>query len=123
MFDQEYQTQYKIFKGEYAMGNGNFSIEQVKLATLMQMKKDGVYQNAINLVQTEGPKTSAGDVIEVGFCVPNCVKKHKHNFTYDYSKSFKDPLEERPGECFDLDPAVFMVKGTPINLESRLPYL
>ena len=54
MYDQEYQTQYQICKGEYAMGNGKFSVEQVKLATLLQMKKDGVYQNAINLVQTEG---------------------------------------------------------------------
>lgn len=100
------------------MGNGEFSVDMVKEATLLQLKKDSVYQNAINVAELEGLKLDADDVIENGFCVPNCVKKHQHNFCYDYTKSYKDPLVERPGECFDLDPAAFMLKGTPINLES-----
>jgi hypothetical protein len=66
------------------------------------MKKDGVHQNAINqLARTEGRKADPEDVIERIFCVPNCVKNHHHNFMYDYSKSYDDPVEERPGESFD----------------------
>ena len=97
-----------------------FSDSLVKQATLNQMKKDGVFQNAINWLDiTEGPKNDPGDVIEISYCVPNCVGKHKHNFMYDYSKCYKDPLEQRPGECFDFNQDSNMCKGTPINLESN----
>lgn len=101
------------------MGKGAFTEEIAKQATLDKMKQDGVYQNAINwLEQSEGPKADPGDVIELAYCVPNCVKKHEHNFMYDYSKCYKDPITERPGECFELNQDPNMCRGTPINIES-----
>lgn len=53
--------------------------------------------------------------------MPNCVKKHKHNFMYDYKKCYKDPLYQRPGECHEINQAVCMKSGTPINLDSSIP--
>lgn len=41
---------------------------------------------------------------------------------YDYSKSYRDPVYERPGECFDLNQDICMTRGTPIDLESRMPF-
>jgi len=31
-------------------------------------------------------------------CMPGCTHKHGHNFDYDYSKNYKDALNQRPGE-------------------------
>ena len=31
------------------------------------------------------------------FCNPNCQHNHQHDYGFNYNKSFKDPLEERPG--------------------------
>ena len=123
LYEQEYESQYKLIKGQHAMGkiSGEFSEVFVKHATLIQMKKDGVFQNAINWLEiAEGPKADVADTIEDKYCTPNCVKKHQHKFMYDYTKSYKDPLEQRPGEIFDLYPDNCMVKGTPINLDSRM---
>jgi hypothetical protein len=39
---------------------------------------------------------------------------------YDYSKCYKDPVAERPGECFDLNQDKCMIRGTPINIESNM---
>jgi hypothetical protein len=46
MYDYEYARQLKQFKGKWAMEKGTFdgfSEEPVKLATLIQMRKDGMY--------------------------------------------------------------------------------
>jgi hypothetical protein len=51
------------------------------------------------------------------------VKKHEHKFLYDYSKTWKNPIKERPGECHNQDQPAYMVKGSPINLESNIPIL
>jgi hypothetical protein len=48
------------------------------------MKKDAVYQNAINYHELsatrkgESEVKSALTVVESLYCVPNCVKKHDH---------------------------------------------
>ena len=122
-FEEEYQSQYVAVKGMFSMGQlkGKFNEDYVKLATLRQMKKNGILQNAINWQDlSEGKKIDAGDVIDQKFCVPNCVKKHQHNFMYDFNKTYKDPIYMRPGECFDLQQDPCMIRGTPINLESRM---
>lgn len=103
------------------MGLGEFHESNVKKTALEQMKQGAVYQNAINwLDQKEGNKADVEDVINNTFCVPNCVKKHKHAFQYDYSKCYKDPISQRPGECFDENQDPCMKKGTPINIESNM---
>lgn len=35
--------------------------------------------------------------IPVVGCMPGCVKLHKHNYDFDFSKNFKDPIAKRPG--------------------------
>ena len=68
------------------------------------MKKNGVYQNAINRLQvTEGPKVPPGFVIKEEFCCPNCIKDHPHNYLWDYSKNQNDQIDERPGVNFLLE--------------------
>jgi hypothetical protein len=42
----------------------------------------------------------------IQFCSPNCLHKHEHNHLYDYSKNHHDPLSERPGIDFYLNPKV-----------------
>jgi hypothetical protein len=42
----------------------------------------------------------------VYFCGPSCQHKHKHNFQYDFTKSFQNKLVERPGIDFFLDPKI-----------------
>jgi hypothetical protein len=96
-YDQEYKAQYKRIKGMSAMGKGEFSEGRVKEETLSQMKKDAIYQNAINYVELSASKKKEGDdddeiVIQKQFCVPNCVKKHEHKYLYDYSKDYKVPV-------------------------------
>ena len=82
--------------------------------------------------------------------MPGCIHLHRHNFEFNFSKSYLDPLQDRPGyfkefneeydfiKCeFDKEkgPSVakfknnkqtydvcgFGSKGTPINLQSTLP--
>ena len=122
LYDEEFNRQYTTIRGMFAMGQikGEFDDNYVKHATLLQMKKDGILQNAINWVEVAG-KVDAGNVIQKAYCVPNCVKKHKHNFMYDYSKTYKDPIYQRPGECHEINQAVCMKQGTPINLDSSIP--
>ena len=67
----------------------------------------------------EGPKADAGDIIAQRWDVPNTTRKNP-KFQYDYSKSYKDPLVERPGENFDPNQDPCMKNGTPINLESAM---
>ena len=126
-YDQEYKSQFKRVKGMAAMGKGQFSETRVKEETLSQMKKDAVFQNAINFVELSASKVKEGDeddpAIHKKFCVPNCCRKHEHTYMYDYSKDWRNPVRERPGECHDQDQAVYMVKGSPINLESDMPIL
>lgn len=81
------------------------------------MRKDGMYQNAINRQDIEGVNDPK-DTIFKYFCVPHCVKKHCHNYVYDFSKSYKDPIRTRPGECHNQDQDT-LVKCSPINLESN----
>ena len=102
------------------MGLGEFHESNVKKATLDNMRQNAVYQNAINcLEQSEGEKVDVEDVINgLQYCVPNCVKKHSHQFQYDFSKCYKDHISERPGECFEEDRDPSCLKGTPINIES-----
>lgn len=66
IFEEEYQKQHVIVKGMFSMGQikGKFNEDYVKSATLMQMKKDGVLQNAINWVDlADGKREDPGDVI------------------------------------------------------------
>jgi hypothetical protein len=103
------------------MGLGEFHESTVKKTVLDNMRQSAVYQNAINcLDQANGQKVDAEDVINGTFCVPNCVKKHKHAFQYDFSKCYKDHISERPGECFEENRDPSCVRGTPINIESQM---
>ena len=81
------------------------------------MRQDGVFQNAINKDEHHAVENPS-DVIFKYHCVPHCVKKHVHNYMYDYSKTYKDPIQERPGECHNADQDK-TVKCSPINLESN----
>jgi hypothetical protein len=48
-YDIELQKQFLKFKGEVAMGKGfRYTKDDVRRAALDQMKKDAVFQNAIN---------------------------------------------------------------------------
>jgi hypothetical protein len=72
----------------------------------------------------------------IQFCSPNCLHKHDHNHLYDYSKNHHDPLVERPGIDFYLNPKIkveqtkvpldpnmseFGMDQTPINLSTTMP--
>ena len=88
------------------MKHGNFNgfdEDSVKIATLEQMRVDGMLQNAINKQELGEMTKEVSDVIFKYHCVPNCVKKHYHNYMYDYSKCYKDTIRSRPGECHDAD--------------------
>ena len=76
-----------------------------------------MFQNAINKQNLGEMTKEVSDVIFKYHCVPNCVKKHVHNYMYDYSKCYKDPIRSRPGECHDADQDK-TVKCSPINLET-----
>lgn len=67
-------------------------------------------------------------------CGPSCQEDHIHNFEYDFTKNFNDPVNKRPGIDFILDPKIkvemkkgvdpslveFGKKQTPINLSSQM---
>ena len=64
-------------------------------------------------------------------CVPNCCKNHKHNYEFNFAKSAKNPLHERPGQkhlnlgglLVPTYPAALGLQQTPINLETSIPVL
>ena len=71
-------------------------------------------------------------------CMPGCNHEHQHKFDYDYSKNYRDALNQRPGEFAEYNwlAANFYllqkenkgvvcdgIKQTPINLETKLPLL
>jgi predicted metal-dependent phosphotriesterase family hydrolase len=73
-YTAEYQTQKKKYMGIQAMGGGDFSTDFIKKATLMQMKTNGVFQNAINKMERPATKANPVETISNLFCVPNCTK-------------------------------------------------
>lgn len=64
-------------------------------------------------------------------CVPNCQKNHQHRFEFNYAKSAKHALHERPGQkhlnlgglLLPTYPDTLGSMQTPIDLETNLPVL
>lgn len=72
------------------------------------------------------------------FCGPSCQKDHQHVFEYDFEKNYLDPLSQRPGIDFVLEPKIqqeaakaleksapctFGSLQTPIDLSSEMEVL
>jgi hypothetical protein len=56
--------------------------------------------------------------IEKIYCLPNCCKNHECEFLYAYNKSFKDPIQQRPGECWSM--GIDEATGNPVRIESGM---
>jgi carbonic anhydrase len=64
-------------------------------------------------------------------CAPNCCKNHQHRFEFNFAKSSKHALRERPGQkhlnlgglLVPTYPDSLGSMQTPINLETNIPVL
>ena len=64
-------------------------------------------------------------------CAPNCCKNHQHVFEFNFAKSSKHALRERPGQkhlnlgdlLVPTYPDSLGSQQTPINLETNIPVL
>ena len=36
-------------------------------------------------------------------CMPGCTKDHKHMFVYDYTKNYRNQIDQRPGEYLEVN--------------------
>ena len=54
--------------------------------------------------------------IETIYSLPNCTLKHEREFLYNYDKSYKDPIEQRPGVCWTM--TVDQETGNPVREET-----
>jgi len=35
--------------------------------------------------------------------MPGCKKNHAHSFDYDYTRNYRDPIDQRPGEYKEIN--------------------
>lgn len=90
-----------------------------------------------NLTRTVKPMMQASKTLGIPKtgCMPGCTLDHHHTFDYDYTKNFKNPEAQRPGEFKGIDwdkvnatlgksgDCAWGKKQTPINLDTNIEIL
>ena len=122
-----------------------WSDKEVKLAREFALRHINLQSNSYEGTQSNWKLKSNANKgmlnskrMQSWFCGPSCQKDHQHIFEYDFEKNYTDPLSQRPGIDFVLEPKIqqeaakalnlsqpceFGNKQTPIDLSSEMEVL